>query len=82
MSLLVDFASVAGGLDNIVDSDASPQLGVAIVGANSTNGTWYYTINGGTNWIALGSVSDASARLLAATAHPFRVRRRKFWPAS
>ena len=49
----------------ITDVDSGAAKGLAITGSNETNGTWYYTTNGGTNWTAVGSVSNTSALLLA-----------------
>ncbi len=69
ISNLVDFSLVNGGNDNVYDRNWGAQLGIAITAANTTNGTWWFCINNGTNWTALGSVSDASARLLAADAN-------------
>src|SRR5262245_5569305 len=66
VSSLVDFASPTGPVDNVTDVDAGAQLGIAVTAADTTNGAWWYSTNGGTNWNALGSVSNASARLLAA----------------
>jgi hypothetical protein len=43
--------------------------GIAITAADTTNGSWFYSTNGGTNWNALGSVSNTNARLLAADAN-------------
>ncbi|MGI9456688.1 MAG: cadherin-like domain-containing protein, partial [Aeoliella sp.] len=54
----------AAVLDNVDDTD-NLLTGVAIVGADTTNGTWWYTTDGGDNWNGLGSVSTGSARLLA-----------------
>jgi CSLREA domain-containing protein len=65
ISSLVDYVDGAGW-NNVTDEDSGASLGVAIVAANTTSGSWYYTINGGTNWSALGTVNTASARLLAA----------------
>jgi hypothetical protein len=42
--------------------------GIAITAADTTNGTWFYSTNGGTNWSALVGVSNTNARLLAANA--------------
>ncbi|MHB8973952.1 MAG: DUF4347 domain-containing protein [Pirellulaceae bacterium] len=69
VSSLVDFASPGGQLDNVTDPDSGALLGLAITAADTTNGAWYYSTNGGTNWNALGAVSDANARLLAADAN-------------
>ena len=55
----------SGGAGYITDTDAGALQGLALTGADSTNGAWQYTTDGGTNWINLGAVSDASARLLA-----------------
>lgn len=62
---LVDFTIPAGGLDNISDVDSSPSTGIAITATNSSL-TCYYSINSGATWTLLGSVSNASARLLSA----------------
>ncbi|MDD2990284.1 MAG: cadherin domain-containing protein, partial [Zoogloea sp.] len=65
VSALVDFTG-GGGWDNVSDPDAGASTGMAVIGANAASGTWYYTINGGSTWNALGTPSTASARLLAA----------------
>src|SRR5262249_40519300 len=69
VSGLVDFATPAGQVDNVTDPDVGPLLGIAITAVNSANGAWFYSINGGTNWNAMGAVADASARWLAADAN-------------
>ncbi len=66
VSSLVDPTVPSGQLDNVADPDPGALLGIAVMGANTSNGTWHYSINGGTNWLPLGVVSDANARLLAA----------------
>ena len=63
---LVDFASPAGQVDNVTDVDAGAGLGIAVTAADTSNGSWYYSIDNGATWNALGAVSDANARLLAA----------------
>ncbi|WP_153555201.1 tandem-95 repeat protein [Roseimaritima sediminicola] len=63
---LVDFASPAGQVDNVTDSDYGAALGIAITAADTTNGSWYYSTDAGSTWNALGVVSDSAARLLAA----------------
>ncbi|MCS6329467.1 MAG: DUF4347 domain-containing protein, partial [Nitrospira sp.] len=68
VSSLVDFAAPSGQVDNVTDADGGAQLGIAISGANTSNGTWWYSINNGSTWNALGAVSDGSVRLLAANA--------------
>ncbi|TWT84883.1 PilZ domain protein [Planctomycetes bacterium CA13] len=66
VSSLVDFTSPSGQVDNVTDVDSGASLGIAITAADATNGTWYYSIDNGSNWNALGAVSDSNARLLAA----------------
>jgi len=66
VSSLVDFASPSGQVDNVTDPAPGAQLGIAVTATNATNGNWFYTTNNGTNWYSMGSVTNASARLLAA----------------
>ncbi|NLX05086.1 MAG: DUF4347 domain-containing protein, partial [Phycisphaerae bacterium] len=66
VSGLVDFASPSGQVDNVTDADSGALLGIAVTAADTTNGTWYYSTDNGTNWNALGAVTDTNARLLAA----------------
>lgn len=69
VSDLVDFASPAGQVDNVTDANSAPLLGIAVVGADTSQGSLWYTTDGGSNWSALGSPSSAAARLLAADAN-------------
>ena len=69
VSSLVDFASPAGQVDNVSDVDSGAQLGIAVTAASTTNGSWWYSTNGGTSWSALGAVAGNNARLLAANAN-------------
>ncbi|MCP4391288.1 MAG: hypothetical protein GY802_23550, partial [Gammaproteobacteria bacterium] len=55
-------ALIAG---HITDVDSGASEGIAVTGVDNSNGTWEYSINGGTNWNTLGSPSDMNARLLA-----------------
>ncbi|MBK6973391.1 MAG: tandem-95 repeat protein [Sterolibacteriaceae bacterium] len=57
-----DFAAYPG----ITDADAGDPRGVAIVAADQTHGTWWYSVNLGATWQTLGAVSNTSARLLGA----------------
>ncbi len=66
VSSLVDFASPSGQLDNVTDVDSGAVLGIAVTAADTANGTWFYSLNNGGTWSALGSVLSSSARLLAA----------------
>ena len=67
VSSLVDLNPPAGGLDNVTDPDGSG-LGIAVTAAATANGAWFYSVDNGASWSALGAVSDSSARLLAADA--------------
>jgi VCBS repeat-containing protein len=58
-----------GGLDNVTDVDSGASTGIALTGISNTNGTWWYSTNGGTIWSTVGAVSDASALLLNADAN-------------
>jgi VCBS repeat-containing protein len=69
VSSLVNLNPPAGGLDNVTDADNGAITGIALTGVNASNGSWWYSTNGGTNWAAVGAVSDASALLLAADAN-------------
>ena len=53
----------------ISDVDSGAVKGIAITATNETNGTWYYSTNGGTNWTAVGTVSAAQSLLLADNAN-------------
>ncbi len=52
-------------IGGISDVDAGDVKGIAITGADSSSGTWYYSINSGASWITLGAVSNLNALLLA-----------------
>lgn len=69
VSSLVDFAVPAGQVDNVTDPDAGALLGIAVTAADTTNGSWWYSTDNGTNWNALGAVAGNNARLLAADAN-------------
>ncbi len=58
-------SSVASFTNGVTDIDAGAVKGIAITGTVTTNGTWYYTTNGGTTWTSVGAVSNTSALLLA-----------------
>ncbi|MDX6481049.1 MAG: large repetitive protein, partial [Gaiellaceae bacterium] len=69
VSALVDFASPAGGVDNVTDVDSGALLGIAVTAANTPSGAWFYSTDNGASWTALGAVTNANARLLAADAN-------------
>lgn len=54
----------------ISDADAGASQGIAINGATGTStGAWQYSTDGGSNWAAIGSPNNDSARLLASDAN-------------
>jgi VCBS repeat-containing protein len=55
-------STLVGG---ITDADAGATKGIAITGVHS-NGTLYYSVDGGTTWLTATGVSDTNALLLAA----------------
>jgi ELWxxDGT repeat protein len=65
VSQLVDYATSVGGADNAADVDAAALLGIAVT-VTSGSGTWYYSINNGATWLAVGSVTADAALMLAA----------------
>ncbi len=58
-------SALVGGLN---DDDSGALKGIAITATNTTNGTLWYSTNGGSNWIQVSPVSTTSALLLAADA--------------
>jgi len=68
-TLISSVAAIGTGQNNITDPDTGAVAGVAITAADTTNGSWFYSTNGGTTWNPLGTVSSTSARLLAADAN-------------
>ena len=62
VSALIDSG---GSLDNFSDADGDLP-GIAIIGTNLNGGTLYYSINNGTTWSDVGTVSETSARVLHA----------------
>src|SRR5262249_59115065 len=54
---------------NVTAADTGALPGIGGTAGDTTNGSWFYPINTGTNWIALGAVTNANARLLAADAN-------------
>ncbi|MEG4814975.1 choice-of-anchor Y domain-containing protein, partial [Microcoleus sp. K5-D4] len=50
----------------VTDINSDPQ-GIAITGADNSNGAWQYSLNGGNSWTPFGAVSDTNATLLGST---------------
>ncbi|WP_223677719.1 Ig-like domain-containing protein [Azospirillum agricola] len=61
--------SIGGTPGNVTDSNAGAVTGIALTGAANSNGSWYYTTDGGANWSAVGTVNAANSLLLAADAN-------------
>lgn len=53
-------------VDLIRDADKNALEGIAVIGANQMDGTWEFSVNGGTNWTPFGMNSPSQALLLAA----------------
>lgn len=50
--------------DIIDDLDFHDTVGIAVTGADNTNGIWQYSTDGGTNWLDFGNLSDTNATVL------------------
>jgi ELWxxDGT repeat protein len=57
-----------GSLKNVTDADAGAVTGIALTAVSITSGSWFYSTNNGSTWLALGSVSTSNAKMLAADA--------------
>ncbi|MDP1612088.1 MAG: DUF4347 domain-containing protein, partial [Sulfuritalea sp.] len=76
-STVADFAA-----SNVGDVDTGAVQGIAIIASNEANGTWYYSVDNGTTWNAISSVSTASSLLLRADASGALTNRLFFAPSS
>jgi VCBS repeat-containing protein len=56
-------SDLAGGISDV---DSAAGRGIVIVGADASNGRWWFSTNGGASWSLLGTPSENAARLLAA----------------
>ncbi|MBP2230998.1 autotransporter-associated beta strand protein [Azospirillum agricola] len=68
-TLVSSLVSIGGTPGNVTDSNAGAVTGIALTGTANSNGTWYYTTDGGANWSAVGTVNAANSLLLAADAN-------------
>ncbi|NEQ45428.1 MAG: hypothetical protein F6K00_18570 [Leptolyngbya sp. SIOISBB] len=50
----------------ITDADFDPE-GIAVTNVDNTNGTWQYSLDGGTTWLSFGALSETNATMLGAT---------------
>ena len=65
-TLVSSLVSISGGINNVSDADQGALTGIAVVGANANDGTWWYSTNAGSSWALVGTVTATSALLLAA----------------
>ncbi len=70
-TLISDVISLVGsgsGPQNVTDPDAGAQTGMALVAADDSQGSWYFSIDDGASWTAInaGTLSTANALLLSA----------------
>uniref|UniRef100_UPI0035B489A0 DUF4347 domain-containing protein n=1 Tax=Zoogloea sp. TaxID=49181 RepID=UPI0035B489A0 len=49
------------------DVDSGTVSGIAVTAVDNSHGSWQYSLDGGANWTAFGTPSDATARLLASS---------------
>ena len=75
---LVSAIIASAGADPITDVDIGAVEGIAVTGVDDSNGTWEYSTDGGSTWVAFWSVSDSTAVLLTDTAND----RMRFVPAT
>ncbi|MCP4550230.1 MAG: hypothetical protein GY835_27530, partial [bacterium] len=64
--LISDVIASAGG-NRITDVDNGAVEGIAVIGLDTSNGIWQYTVNGGADWTAFGAVAVTDATVLTAT---------------
>jgi len=73
LSSLADTAAAPSGavgslvssfMGGVTDANSSDGQGMAITGVDTTHGKLYYSLNGGTSWTQITSVSDANALLI------------------
>ena len=68
-TLVSQLVGLGSGIANITDPDTGAVTGIALTATDTSQGTWWYTTNGGTTWSQVGTVSNSSALLLAADAN-------------
>jgi hypothetical protein len=65
---LVSDLLTSSGRPRVTDPDAGALQGIAVIAADTRHGSWQFSTDGGATWQNLGTVSNTSARLLAADA--------------
>ncbi|TVO53274.1 cadherin-like domain-containing protein [Denitromonas halophila] len=63
---IIGLSTAGTGPRNMTDPDTGGSLGIAVIAADTSNGVWHVSTDGGNNWTALGSVSTTSGLLLLA----------------
>ena len=63
----------SAGTNPITDANSNDAEGIAITSLSSGNGTWQYSLDGGSTWLSVGTVSTSSA-LSAARHRPYPIR--------
>ena len=66
-TLVSSLIDAGGPLNNFSDADGDLP-GIAITGTNLQGGTLWYSVDGGTSWLDVGTVSALAPRYLAANA--------------
>ena len=66
-TLVSSLIDAGGPLNNFSDADGDLP-GIALTGTNLQGGTLWYSVNGGTTWLDVGTVSALAPRYLAADA--------------
>jgi ELWxxDGT repeat protein len=64
MTQLVSLTSGTIGPRNVFDANANALTGIALAATDTTNGQWFYTLDNGTIWQPVGTVSNTNALLL------------------
>ncbi|WP_173012827.1 DUF4347 domain-containing protein, partial [Niveispirillum sp. SYP-B3756] len=65
-TLVSSLVDIGGSLSSVTDGDLTTRTGIALTAVDTSQGSWYYTTDGGTNWTAVGAVSASNALLLSA----------------
>ena len=63
-TLVSDLIASGAGGNPITDQDSGALEGIAVIGADTSHGSWQYTTDG-SHWFDLGAVTETSARILA-----------------
>lgn len=67
-TLVSEILATGAGGDPISDPDPMDAVGIAILGADSSHGSWQYSLDDGSSWLPLGVLSEGAALLLEVNA--------------